>query len=127
MTTTFRQMMTAAHATAKAIRGEYASYAEAFRVALTAAWAAAREEKAPALARVESSSRLSNSAFHRSGGNGSGSARWWLRGASGFVTVPSVRGDSWFDEELDLGPGVYVLGTGRGRDAIRETIVVEAA
>jgi hypothetical protein len=118
MTTTFRQMMTAAHATAKAIRGEYASYAEAFRVALTAAWAAAR---------VEASSRLSNSAFHRSGGNGSGSARWWLRGASGFVTVPSVRGDSWFDEELDLGPGVYVLGTGRGRDAIRETIVVEAA
>lgn len=75
---------------------------------------------------VSSSSRLSNSAFHRSGGNRSGQARWWLRGPDGFIEIPQVRGDSRFSERLDLEPGHYTLGTGTGRDAIRETFDVVA-
>jgi len=41
--TTYREMMTAAHATAKAIRQQGESYASAFAVALKAEWARLRE------------------------------------------------------------------------------------
>lgn len=73
---------------------------------------------------VESDSCLSNSGYHRSGGGRSGAARWWLRGEAGFVEVPSCRGDSLFSARLDLAPGTYTLGTGRGKDAIRQRVVV---
>lgn len=75
--------------------------------------------------RVKSKDRLSNSGFHRCGGNTSGSAHWWLKASGGFfLKVPRVRGDNYFDEELDLSPGVYTLGTGKGIDSIRQQIQV---
>ena len=74
--------------------------------------------------RVKSNARMSNRGFHRNGGKRSGAAYWWLRGPQGFVNIPRVRGDEYFDAELDLPAGEYVLGTGRGRDAIRIKLVV---
>ena len=74
--------------------------------------------------RIKSDRRLSNRGFHRCGGSRSGAAHWWLRGEYGFVQLPKVRGDEYFDMEVDLAPGEYVLGTGRGRDAIRVRFVV---
>lgn len=74
--------------------------------------------------------RMSNGGFHRVGGLGAagrdhGPHMWWLRGPGGFVDVASVRGDYVFEAEIDLEPGRYVLGTGRGRDRIRVEITVE--
>lgn len=77
--------------------------------------------------RVYSGDRLSNSGFRRCGGPGSGSARWWVRGERGFADIPSVRGDERFDEMMDLEAGDYMLGTGRGKDAIREPFRVTEA
>jgi len=79
--------------------------------------------------RIKSSDRMSNSGFHRSGGKGSGrgsgAAYWWLRGPDGFVELPErVRGDDYLEIEIELSPGEYVLGVGRGKDAIRENIKV---
>lgn len=72
---------------------------------------------------IKSSDRLSNAGYHRSG-----KSRWWLRSTAtstgGFVRIPDVRGDEVFEATIDLAPGEYVLGTGKGRDAIRDTIVV---
>lgn len=62
---------------------------------------------------------MSNGGYHRAG-----KPNWWLRGPSGFVVVPSVRGDERFDEELDLSPGRYVLGVGRGSDGVRHEFQV---
>jgi hypothetical protein len=69
--------------------------------------------------RVQSSDRMSNAGYHRAG-----KAWWWLRGPEGFVKVPSVRGDKYFDSELELAPGAYTLGVGKGKDAIREQFEV---
>lgn len=72
--------------------------------------------------------RLSNSAFHRCGGNGSGAACWWLKDdtTGAFVSIPRVRGDEALalDVELTVGHS-YTVGTGRGRDALRGSFEVE--
>jgi len=74
--------------------------------------------------RIETLDRMSNRGFHRCGGHSSGAARWWIRGDGGFadlshVYVGDLRGDRYLQIELDLEPGDYVVGTGRGRDSIR--------
>jgi hypothetical protein len=78
--------------------------------------------------RIKSSNSMSNAGLHRSGGLGSPQSRWWLRSEDGeFVTIPSVRGDQIFDEYVEVPPGRYTLGTGKGDDAIREVVVVGEA
>lgn len=73
---------------------------------------------------ISTTDKLSNRGFHRSGGNSSGAAQWWLRGAD-FIDIPRTRGDSRLsDITLELEDGSYTLGTGRGRDAIRLTFSV---
>ena len=70
--------------------------------------------------RIASARKLSNTTFHR---RCSGRQKfWWLRQVEGgFVEIPEVRGDDYFDMELDLAEGSYVLGTGpRGQAGIRE-------
>jgi hypothetical protein len=71
---------------------------------------------------IESNTTLSNSGYHRSGS----AQRWWLRGVDGFVEIGSHRGDKPLTLTLDLVPGRYTLGCGRGKDAIRQTVTVEA-
>lgn len=112
------QLFTAAHALARKVR----QVGDDYRVTFGACLRYVREH-GPGVV-VESRDRLSNKGLHRCGGGRSGHSRWWLRGDNGFVDIPSVRGDERFSARLDLAPGRYVLGTGAGRDAIRQTIVV---
>lgn len=77
---------------------------------------------------VTSSDCLSNTTFHK---RCSGRQKfWWLRNkkTNSFVPVPEVRGDSNFRVELDLEPGVYVLGTGpKSSHGIREEFEVRGS
>ena len=69
---------------------------------------------------------MSGAAFRRAGGNGSGTAYWWLKRRGGdFVRIPKVEGRESFDLELEIPAGEYVLGTGRGRDGIRVDVSVK--
>ena len=74
---------------------------------------------------VKSNDRLSNTTYHKRC-RSRGQQRWWLRDSKGnFVQIPSARGDDYFEAELDLALGKYVLGTGPAdRFGIRETITV---
>lgn len=74
---------------------------------------------------IESESKLSNSGYHRSGGSRSKKSCWWLRGPDGFIDIGYHRGDSHISLEMELEPGTYTLGTGDGKDAIRQTIKVK--
>lgn len=75
------------------------------------------------MTRIKTTTRLSNSAYHRSG-----KSWWWLRtqNSSDFVKLPSVRGDDHLDIEVDLEDGHYQLGVGRGKDAKRYDISVKS-
>jgi len=75
--------------------------------------------------KIKSTDRISNSTVHkRCRGR---QAYWWLRDQDGdFVEVPEIRGDDYFEADLELEPGTYTLGVGpQGKHGIRETIVVE--
>ena len=78
-----------------------------------------------AMYKIKAKDCLSNRGFHRCGGFRSGAAFWWLRGDDGFVDIKRSRGDVCFTDTVDLSPGKYVLGVGRGRDAIRLRFVVK--
>lgn len=76
---------------------------------------------------VRSQRHMTHEEYLACGGQGSGTAHWWLLRVSGsFVRLPyDVRGDQPFEMVLDLQPGsVYVLGVGR---SLRQTVVVDAA
>lgn len=142
--TLYRRLMSLAHEIRRSVQAE-CGYAEAMRVGMLAAWAQERamsdesksEQKVEQAAtepsdgkfevNVTSNSRMSNSGFHRCGGNGSGVARWWLRDETQgcFVEIPWQRGDKHYDADVRLSPGKYVLGVGRGKDAIRERFEVD--
>lgn len=72
---------------------------------------------------VKSTDRMSNSGYHRSG-----KPNWWLRrtdkGDGNFVDIPRVRGDEKLDIKLDLEPGKYTAGAGRGSDGVRHSFTV---
>lgn len=74
------------------------------------------------MTRIKTTSRLSNSAYHRSG-----KSWWWLRiqNTSDFVKLPSVRGDKILDIEVEIADGHYQLGVGRGADAKRYDLSVQ--
>ncbi len=76
--------------------------------------------------RIKSAGKLSNTTFHRRCGGRQ--KFWWLRQVDGgFIEVPEVRGDYYFDLELDLEEGSYTLGVGpSGQHGIREPKEVSA-
>lgn len=89
------------------------------------------DEKAQALAsaaghHVEATSRMSNSGYHRSG-----KPNWWLRrtdkGPGNFVDIPRVRGDEKLNIKVDLEPGTYTAGAGKGKDGVRHTFTVPSS
>lgn len=75
---------------------------------------------------ADANARLSNRAFHDAGT----AAYWWLRDATTgeFVDLGArFRGDREFEVSLDLTIGHdYVIGAGRGRDAVRGEFTVLA-
>lgn len=83
-----------------------------------------RQKRLESPVTIESRSALSNTGMHQSGGKGSGKARWWLKGESGFADIPSTRGDFKLKTKIPYKPGTYTLGTGIGRHAIRQEIVI---
>ena len=76
--------------------------------------------------RIKSSGKLTITTFHRRSADRQ--QFWWLRQVDGgFIEVPEVRGDCYFDLELDLEEGSYTLGAGpRGQHGIRELKEVSA-
>lgn len=77
---------------------------------------------------VESRRKMSNTSFHR---RCSGRQKfWWLRSVDRgeFVRIPEVRGDEYFEMQLDLPPGTYTLGCGpRGDFGVREEFTVSVS
>lgn len=70
---------------------------------------------------VKSEKSMSNRGYYRNG-----KPNWWLRSDQyGFIRFGEIRGDCTVDIEVDLYPGEYTLGVGKGKDAIRTRIVVE--
>lgn len=76
---------------------------------------------------LKSTQRMSNSGYHRSG-----KPNWWARVGTGseakFLPIPRVRGDEYLTAEVDLPEGTEVfIGAGKGKDSVRETIVIANA
>lgn len=76
------------------------------------------------LQKIEAPKGISNTTFHRRCTGKQG--YWWLRrDGSDFVSIGFHRGDEDLKIELDLDPGVYVLGCGpAGKFGHRERIEV---
>jgi len=67
---------------------------------------------------------LSNRAFHACRGR---SGYWWLKKGNEFHQFTrNMRGDQEFSMELDLAPGMWTLGCGRGSNRIRVNFGVNA-
>ncbi len=74
---------------------------------------------------VASGTSMRSSAFHQGG-----RPKWWLRNTAnasgGFVDIRETPGDQPFSGRLNLPPGQYTLGVGKGGDAIRRPFTVHA-
>jgi hypothetical protein len=85
--------------------------------------------------KITSADRLSTAALHRSGGLDSPHSRWSLRDAATGAYVDlyaitrdndALRGNRILDIEADIPEGIYILAAGKGRDRIKQTIIVGA-
>lgn len=75
---------------------------------------------------IENSQRpMSNTSYHNRCTKGQ--KNWWLRNKKmgEFVDIGEHRGDKNISIEVDLEPGVYILGCGPQDHGCRETITVE--